>query len=355
MTRRKALIVALSMAGVSGLISVALLMSRPVTAVSHPGYTWKPGCHCGAPKTTTTAKATTTTAKKVTTTTAKATTTTARKATTTSATVASATSGQAKSTTSSTSSTTKPAKKSTKKSTTSTSASGGDRKDVRGLGAAVSSFPASGSGSSGGDGSGGAGALDGEATAAESSGPPHYYLSPVAIAFLLIYGVSFVLYRTRRVKVATHRKIWNVLLLGTFLLCGVMGLALAVGVTRPTPWVMPTWMLVWHVETGIAMCFISFFHIGWHLRYYLALVTGKRRVGRPERAAVREWVDAGERARGPKAGRLAPERTDAERQLAFEQRQASRPGRARAAQPAPPSSEAERWVEEARRRVAPAS
>jgi hypothetical protein len=355
MTRRKALIVALSVAGVAGSIFVALLMSHPVTAVSHASYTWKPGCHCGAPKTTTTAKATTTTAKKVTTTTAKATTTTARKATTTTATVATTTSGQASSTTSPPVSTTKSAKKNNKKSTTSTSASSGERKDALGLGAAVSSFPGGGSGSSGGDGSGGAGVLDGEATAAESLGPPHYYLSPVAIAFLFIYGVSFVLYRTKRVKVATHRKVWNVLLLGTFLLCGVMGLVLAVGVTRPTPWHLPTWLLVWHVETGIAMCFISFFHIGWHLRYYLALVTGKRRAQRPERAAVRERVDAGERMRSPRPARLAPERTEAERRLAFEQRQASHPSSAPAAQPATARSEAERWLEEARRRAAPAS
>ena len=71
MTRRKALTIALSVAGVSGLIFVLLLLSsRPEPVEARASYAWKPGCHCGAP-TTTTAKKVTTTTKKVTTTTAK--------------------------------------------------------------------------------------------------------------------------------------------------------------------------------------------------------------------------------------------------------------------------------------------
>jgi hypothetical protein len=185
--------------------------------------------------------------------------------------------------------------------------------------------------------------------------PPHYYLSPVAIGFLLIYGVSFALYRAKRLRVATHRKIWNVLLLTTFLLCAVLGLVLTVGVTRAQPWRLPTWLIVWHVETGIAMSLISFFHIGWHLRYYLAIVAGKRRVQRAEKVPAAERVAGRERAPRPGAARPVMVRTEAERMQALEQRQASRSGQSRPTRPAPEPSEAERWLEEARSRVAPAT
>lgn len=156
-------------------------------------------------------------------------------------------------------------------------------------------------------------------------GPPHYYLSPVAIAFLLIYGVSFALYRTKRMRVATHRKAWNLMLLATFLICGLLGLVLVVGITRPTPWEIPSWLLVWHVETGIAMSLISFFHLGWHARYYLAIATGKRRSER----AGREPATAKPRAsrppeERPQRGQPQQGRTTAERLLALERRQAAR-------------------------------
>jgi hypothetical protein len=378
MTRRKALAIAVSAAGLSGLFFALLWLSNPVPALSYASYAYKPGCHCGKPTattvkaTTTTAKKTTTTAKK-TTTTAKTTTTTAKKATTTAttakkaATAVAATSSTKTSTKSSTKSSTAKTK-STKRSTTTTSGESDGQDDQSGglaLGAAVASFTDAGDGgSSGGAGDSGAGSLgatgllDSESVAAVSSGPlvpPHYYFSPVAIAFLLVYGVSFALYRAKRLRVATHRKIWNLLLLATFLLCAVLGLVLAVGVTRPVPWQLPTWLLVWHVETGIAMSFISFFHIGWHLRYYLAIVTGKHRAPRAEKAPAAEREADRERARRPRAARPVLVRSEEERMQAFEHRQASRSAQSRATRPAPESSEAQRWVEEARRRAAPAT
>ena len=88
----------------------------------------------------------------------------------------------------------------------------------------------------------------------QTFGPPHYYFSPVAIGFLAVYGVSFALYRTRRMKVTTHRKIWNMLLMGTFLLCGLIGLLLAVGITRSTPWSCPRgcWCGMWRPASPCA-------------------------------------------------------------------------------------------------------
>jgi hypothetical protein len=92
----------------------------------------------------------------------------------------------------------------------------------------------------------------------------NYYISPIAIGFFLIYAASFILYKTKCMKVATHRKIWNVLLLTTFMVTGVFGLLLTVQLQYALPFTIPINMLFWHVEAGIVMTLISFFHMGWH-------------------------------------------------------------------------------------------
>ena len=374
MTRRKALAIALSVAGLSGLIFVLLLLSKPVPAISHANYAWQPGCHCGKPTTTTTVKktttttvksTTTTTAKKTTATTAKATPTTAKQvatATTSGTKAATTTTRKAGVTKTSTKSTTKTSAaksslKKTKRTTTTTGAGGDDQGGTLALGAAVSSFPGGGDGGSsgGGDDSAGGPAEPVGLVEAGSAGPPHYYLSPVAIAFLLVYGISFALYRMKRLKVTTHRKIWNVLLMATFLMCGALGLVLAVYVTRNPPMELPNWLLLWHVETGIAMSIISFFHIGWHLRYYLAIVTGKRRAGRPQTAPAAGRGASRERVRRPRVAQPVLVRSEAERLAAFEERRSARGGHSRATRSVGASSDAERWLDDVRRRGATTS
>jgi hypothetical protein len=317
MTRSKFLAVVLSVAVVAGLSLAVLLFSPPTPAVSHAGYTWKPGCHCGAPKTTTT-KGPTATTKRPTTTTKRPTTTT-RKVTTT-ALVDTTTTTVVGTTTTSTETTT----------TTVGAISASTGVDIVHLygspvsqkimkaarsvvaGLALSSFtqPPYGSGPPGGVPGGDTPAGtedDGIDTAAPAAAPadtpadapaddaaaapagaadfemtpPHYYVSPVAILFLLVYATSFVLYRTHSIRVTTHRKVWNLLLLATFLVTGALGIMLAIGISQDPPWLLPRALLFWHVETGVVMSFISFFHLGWHVRYYLSTVTGRKRATRP--------------------------------------------------------------------------
>jgi hypothetical protein len=118
----------------------------------------------------------------------------------------------------------------------------------------------------------------------------HYYISPIALAFFLVYAVSFVLYKTKRMRVSTHRKIWNVLLLVTFLITGVFGLLLAIQLDYELPFTIPIDMLFWHVEAGIVMTLISLFHMGWHFNYYKNLLRSARTKRRAAEAAEREAV-----------------------------------------------------------------
>jgi hypothetical protein len=108
----------------------------------------------------------------------------------------------------------------------------------------------------------------------------NYYVSPIAIGFFLIYAASFILYKSKRMRVATHRKIWNVLLLATFMVTGVFGLLLTVQLQYALPFTIPINMLFWHVEAGIVMTLISFFHMGWHFKYYAKLLRARRRTVR---------------------------------------------------------------------------
>jgi hypothetical protein len=125
----------------------------------------------------------------------------------------------------------------------------------------------------------------------------HYNVSPIAIAFFVIYGVSFFLHNTKRIRLATHRKVWNVLLAATFLITGIFGLILTIQLDYELPFTIPFDLLFWHVEAGVAMTLISLFHLGWHFNYYKNLVRTSRSRVRVARAA--------EKARDAEERRLA--------------------------------------------------
>ena len=111
-----------------------------------------------------------------------------------------------------------------------------------------------------------------------------YNVSPIAIVFFLVYGISFVLHKTKRIRLAAHRKVWNVLLAATFLITGIFGLILTIQLDYELPFTIPFNLLFWHVEAGVAMTLISLFHMSWHFNYYKNLVRHTRRQVRQVRA-----------------------------------------------------------------------
>lgn len=118
----------------------------------------------------------------------------------------------------------------------------------------------------------------------------HYYVSPIALVFFLVYLASFILYKTKTIRMATHRKIWNVLLLATFLITGIFGLILTIQLDYDLPFQMPVNLLFWHVEAGIVMTLISLFHIGWHFKYYANLLRTSRSKARAAEARERAYT-----------------------------------------------------------------
>lgn len=99
----------------------------------------------------------------------------------------------------------------------------------------------------------------------------YYHVSPIAITLFVAYAFSFILYKTKRIRVTTHRKIWNVLLLATFLVTAVFGLILAIKRDYVLLFYSPINLVFWHVEAGVVMTLVSLFHLSWHFSYYLKL------------------------------------------------------------------------------------
>ena len=95
-----------------------------------------------------------------------------------------------------------------------------------------------------------------------------YHLIPVILAVILLYLISWGLTQLGEIRLITHRRLWNTLLLITFLVTGLLGLLLAIQINYKLeiPWIKTA--LKWHVDFGIAMVGAALLHLMWHLQYY---------------------------------------------------------------------------------------
>ena len=103
----------------------------------------------------------------------------------------------------------------------------------------------------------------------------NYHTIIIVISVLVLYLITWLLVRFKKIKLQSHRKLWNFLLLINFLASGVLGIVLAIIIDLN---ITASWYkeILWiHVEFGIAMGIISVFHFFWHLKYYLKTFSGK--------------------------------------------------------------------------------
>ncbi len=102
-----------------------------------------------------------------------------------------------------------------------------------------------------------------------------YDLFPISIVILLVYAFSLVLVRIKKINMLTHRRLWNTLLLISFLAVGLSGIFLVLRVNYGFEINWPFNLLFWHVETGITMAVIAIFHIAWHWPYFKSIFIKK--------------------------------------------------------------------------------
>lgn len=96
----------------------------------------------------------------------------------------------------------------------------------------------------------------------------NYQLIPLSLSLILLYAVSSFLLKRNIINLATHRKIWNILLLVSFLVCGISGILLILRLNFGLNLPNYTEILFNHVEFGIAMTTVAFFHLLRHLNYF---------------------------------------------------------------------------------------
>lgn len=104
---------------------------------------------------------------------------------------------------------------------------------------------------------------------------PRYKFGLILVTILILYLLSYLMVKTKKISLLTHRRLWNVLLLITFLASIILGLLLIIRVNWGWSFNLPFNKLYWHVEFGTAMAIISFFHIIWHWRYFALMFRKK--------------------------------------------------------------------------------
>lgn len=104
---------------------------------------------------------------------------------------------------------------------------------------------------------------------APSVRPKPYRVKAISLICLLAYLLTYLLVRFKKMQKLTHRRIWNSVLLISFLVSCLLGFFLAVQLNYHLAMGVFTDILKLHVEFGLAMTIIGVIHVIWHLKYYL--------------------------------------------------------------------------------------
>ncbi len=112
--------------------------------------------------------------------------------------------------------------------------------------------------------------------AANKQNKTTYHLLSISLILILLYLITHILSKKKIISIVNHRKIWNILLLITFLISGLLGVLLIIEINFNITVPLPFNILFWHVEVGIAMFVISIFHTFWHWTYFKRMLKIKK-------------------------------------------------------------------------------
>lgn len=117
-----------------------------------------------------------------------------------------------------------------------------------------------------------------------------YPLIPVLVLTLVVYIVSWLFAYWGIISRKGFRKFWNILLLISFIISGLLGIFSVIKINYKLTIPGYEQYLQWHVSAGIAMVFIAFIHLSWHLKYYLPALE-KGNYSKPENDEVYHQSD----------------------------------------------------------------
>jgi hypothetical protein len=107
-------------------------------------------------------------------------------------------------------------------------------------------------------------------------GRPYNLVWPVGLT-LGFYFLTWVLVKKKKLSLVMHRWIWNMVLLVSFLVSGLLGLLLVARINYGLKLPFSFNGLYWHVEAGIVMAIVAFIHIGWHWGYYKCIFIKRKK------------------------------------------------------------------------------
>jgi len=91
-----------------------------------------------------------------------------------------------------------------------------------------------------------------------------YPFISVILVSLIFYFTTFILSKKGKISVLTHRRIWNILLLISFIWCALTSIIFILNLNYGLTLGQMQTLTFWHIETGIVMII----HIIWHTSYY---------------------------------------------------------------------------------------
>lgn len=101
-----------------------------------------------------------------------------------------------------------------------------------------------------------------------------YQFVPIALIVIIVYAITYLLYKENVITEAMHAKIWNILIFISGLILAIFGLLITLfaeyGISIP----INSDMVFWHVEIGILLFVIALFHIYLHWNRFKIITLG---------------------------------------------------------------------------------
>lgn len=95
-----------------------------------------------------------------------------------------------------------------------------------------------------------------------------YNLLEIGIITLILYSLSWLFTKYHLISKRLHKRIWNVLLLISFIISCFLGIILIIQINYGIWPALRLEFLYWHVQVGIVMTLIGLFHALWHINYF---------------------------------------------------------------------------------------
>jgi hypothetical protein len=91
-----------------------------------------------------------------------------------------------------------------------------------------------------------------------------YEFVPVSLIIIILYAISYLLYKENVITEAMHAKIWNITIFVICLILATIGLLISIFAEYGISIDINALMVFWHVEIGIVLFIIAMFHIHLH-------------------------------------------------------------------------------------------